>query len=193
MGMYQHLKETFEKEFKERSPEYKLRLVKWNQDATVTRAEKPTNIYRARQLGYKAKTGFVIVRVRVKKGRRKREKPQNGREPSKSGRFFSRAKSLQWIAEERAAKAFKNLEVLNSYWVGETGQNKYYEIIMVDPFAPTIANDKTIAWIMNQKGRVERGLTSSGKKSRGLTTKRGKGTGSERSRPSIGANKRRMK
>lgn len=193
MGLYQHLKETFEAQYKERSPEYKARLIEWNKTAPVIRVEKPTNLARAREIGYKAKTGFVAVRVRVRKGRRKREQPQNGRKPSKSGHFFSRSKSLQWIAEERAAKSFKNLEVLNSYWLGATGDTKYFEVIMIDANTPTIKSDKTISWILNHRGRVERGLTSVGKKNRGLKTAKGKGKGSERSRPSLNASRNKGK
>lgn len=191
MGLYQHLKETFEAQYKTRSPEYKARLMEWNKVPHITRVEKPTNLARARELGYKAKTGFVIARVRVRKGRRKRKQPQNGRKPSKSGHFFSRAKSLQWIAEEKATKSFPNLEVLNSYWIGETGDTKYFEIIMVDANTPTIKSDKTVAWIASSRGRAERGLTSAGKKGRGL--KVGKGKGSEKTRPSIGAWRKRGK
>jgi len=190
MGLYQHLKETFEAQYKTRSPEYKARLIEWSNESPIVRVEKPTNLFRARQLGYKAKTGFVVVRVRVRKGRRKREQPQNARKPSKSGSYFSRSKSLQWIAEERATKKFPNLEVLNSYWVGETGDMKYFEVILVDPNAPTIKSDKTISWIVAHRGRAERGLTSAGKKGRGLKTK---GKGSERTRPSLRAHRKRGK
>jgi large subunit ribosomal protein L15e len=80
------------------------------------------------------------------------------------------AKSKQLIAEERAGKAYPNLEVLNSYWVGEDGQYKWFEVILVDPHHPSIKSDDSINWISDksQKGRVHRGLTSSGQKMRGL-------------------------
>lgn len=83
---------------------------------------------------------------------------------------FVPAKSMQLIAEERAGKAFRNLEVLNSYWVGEDGQYKWFEVILVDPSHPSIMVDEDINWICDpaQRGRVHRGLTSSGKKVRGL-------------------------
>jgi large subunit ribosomal protein L15e len=143
-------------------------LVEWRKQGVVTRIEKPTNIKRARALGYKAKQGFIVVRVRVKKGKRKRPKPDMGRKPSKAGRFFTPDKSKQMIAEEKAARKFRNLEVLNSYYVGEDGVQKWYEVIMVDPAHPSIKSDKDINWICNKKGRAFRGLTSAGKKHRGL-------------------------
>src|SRR3972149_475663 len=37
------------------------------------------------------------------------------------------AKSIQRIAEERAAKRYPNLEVLASYWVGGGGMHKEYQ------------------------------------------------------------------
>ena len=92
----------------------------------------------------------------------------------------------------RAAKKFVNLEVLNSYWVGQDGRHKYYEIILVDPFHPAIINDKKLNWICEpqHKGRVYRGLTSAGKGGRGL---RHKGKGAEKLRPSLGAHSNKGK
>lgn len=144
-------------------------LKKWRNSKVVERVEKPFNIPRARRLGYKAKQGFVVVRVRVKKGGRRREKPSGGRKPSKAGLVhFTPKKSLQLIAEEKAARKYRNLEVLNSYLVADDGVYKYFEIIMVDPNHPVIKADKNINWICRQRGRVFRGLTSAGKKMRGL-------------------------
>ncbi|HDD45948.1 MAG TPA: 50S ribosomal protein L15e [Candidatus Aenigmarchaeota archaeon] len=148
----------------------KGRLVLWRKEGTVVRVEKPTRLERARRLGYKAKHGFVVVRVRVKKGKRKRPKVSGGRVPKKAGRFFTLGKSKQVVAEEKAARKYPNMEVLNSYYVGEDGQYKWYEVIMVDPAHPEIKADKDINWICKpvHKGRAFRGLTSAGKKSRGL-------------------------
>jgi len=72
------------------------------------------------------------------------------------------SKSLRLIAEEKAARKFPNLEVLNSYWVGEDGRYKWYEVILVDrTLLPELRLGKG-------RGRVFRGLTSAGKKVRGL-------------------------
>jgi len=83
---------------------------------------------------------------------------------------YTPAKSMRLIAEERAAKKFPNLEVLNSYWVGEDGHHKWFEVILVDPNNPSIRNEPSINWVCDgkQKGRASRGLTSAGKKMRGL-------------------------
>ena len=53
---------------------------------------------------------------------------------------FKPGKSLRLIAEERTAKRFPNLEVLNSYWVGEDGRHKWFEVILVDTNAPSHKN-----------------------------------------------------
>jgi large subunit ribosomal protein L15e len=74
--------------------------------------------------------------------------------------------------------------VLNSYWVGQDGKLKYYEVIMVDGHHPSIRADKNLAWMANatHRGRAERGKTSAGRKGRGM---REKGIGTEKTRPSI--------
>ena len=81
------------------------------------------------------------------------------------------------------------MEVLNSYWVGEDGKNKFFEVILVDPSAPEIKADKDLNWLgkPSHRRRVYRGKTSSNKKSRGL---RHKGIGTEKNRPSLRANER---
>jgi len=160
------------------------RLIEWRKQPTVTRIEKPTRLDRARKLGYKAKQGFIVVRVRVRRGGLRKRRPRAGRRPKRMGvKKYKPAKSLRLIAEERAARKFPNLEVLNSYWVGEDGRSKWFEVIMVDPSHPVIKTDKDVNWICQKqhKGRVFRGLTSAGKKVRGL---RGKGRGAEKVRPS---------
>jgi large subunit ribosomal protein L15e len=160
------------------------RLIEWRKEPAIVRVEKPTRLDRARKLGYKAKQGFIIVRVRVRRGGLRKQRPKAGRRPKRMGvRKYKPAKSLRLIAEERAARKFPNLEVLNSYWVGEDGRFKWFEVIMVDPHHPAVKADKDINWICQKqhKGRVFRGLTSAGKKVRGL---RRKGRGAEKARPS---------
>ncbi len=156
MGSYAEISKTFRNEYSSRDSLYKERLVKWSSEPVVMRADKPTNIARARSLGYKAMQGVIIARVRVNKGKRKRSKPDGGRKPSKSGRFFSRAKSLQRIAEEKAARKFRNCEVLNSYFVGSTGQKVFYEIILLDRASKSVSANPLYNGIISQKGRAFR-------------------------------------
>ena len=151
------------------------RLIEWRRQPSIVRVEKPTRIDRARRLGYKAKQGFVIVRVRVRKGGLRKPRPSSGRRPKRMGVYgHSPKKSLRLIAEERVARKYRNLEVLNSYYVGEDGLYKYYEVILVDPHHPAVLSDPDVNWIANpsQRGRVFRGKTSAGRKTRGLVSAR---------------------
>ncbi|MEM3626492.1 MAG: 50S ribosomal protein L15e [Candidatus Bathyarchaeia archaeon] len=160
------------------------RLIEWRKQPAIIRVERPTRLDRARKLGYKAKQGFIIVRVRVRRGGLRKQRPRAGRRPKRMGvKKFKPAKSLKLIAEEKAARKFPNLEVLNSYWVGEDGRFKWFETIMVDPNHPAIKADKDVNWICQNQhhGRVFRSLTSAGKKVRGL---RRRGRGAEKFRPS---------
>ncbi len=201
MNAAKHIQETFQKEFKGEKDDlfnYKAlqnsRLIEFRKEKlSVVRLEKPTNIARARTLGYKAKKGFVVVRVRIRKGSGLHKRPTMGRRPKRMGiKKLTRRLNIQAIAEQRANRKFKNCEILNSYYIGDDGKMHYYEVILVDTSAPEIVSDKDINWICdkNQKGRGFRGLTSRGKKSRGL---RKKGDGTEKVRPSLRANKRQAK
>lgn len=193
MNLYKKVRELW-KNPRENMPEaYKRKLIQWRKEPSIKKVENPTRIDKARSLGYKSKNGFSVVRSRVKRGGRKKPKTSGGRKPKRAGKNkFSPKKSLQWIAEERVGKKFPNLEVLNSYWVGEDSSNKWFEIILVDPDHPEIKSDEDINWICEDKhkGRAHRGKTSAGKKSRGLNNK---GKGAEKIRPSQKKNKNRGK
>ncbi|MBN2330414.1 MAG: 50S ribosomal protein L15e [Candidatus Aenigmarchaeota archaeon] len=156
---------------------FKQNIIEWRSDLSVKRVNRPTRLARARTLGYKAKQGIAVARVRIKRGGRKTPKQAGGRRPRRAGRFFTLNKSKQQAAEEKAAGKFKNMRVLNSYWAGEDGKFTWYEVILVDPDHPSIKRDKGLKWISSgkQRGRASRGLTSSGKKSRGLAHKGKKG------------------
>jgi len=169
------------------------RKIEWRKQPAVFRLEHPTRLDRARRLGYRAKQGFIMVRTRVRRGGMRKHTIRHGRRAKRKGiSKITMGKSIQRIAEERVNRHYPNLEVLNSYWVGEDGRHKYYEIILVDPFHPVIEKDKKINWIMaaQHKRRVYRGLTSAGKKGRGLMNK---GKGAEKVRPTQRAHGKRLK
>jgi large subunit ribosomal protein L15e len=171
----------------------KNRLIQWRREESFVRVERPLRIDRARSLGYKAKQGYVVVRARVRRGGLRKPTIRGGRKPSARGlKKITPAKNTQRIAEERTAKHYPNMEVLNSYWVGEDGKYHYYEVILVDPAHPAIVNDPKINWIsaIPNTNRVFRGKTSAGQKGRGLNYK---GKGAEKIRPSIRAKKSRGK
>ena len=139
------------------------RLIEWRKQPAIMRIEKPTRIDRARRLGYKDKPGYIVVRVRVRRGGLRKQRPKAGRRQKRMGvKKYKPAKSIRLIAEERAARKYPNLEVLNSYWVWEDGRSKWYEVILVDrTLLPTLRLGKG-------RGRVFRGLTSAGRNVRGL-------------------------
>ncbi len=170
-GFYHALRESW------RNPDSALvrqRMIDWRASDAVTKVEKPLRLDRARSLGYKAKKGFVVFRVRIKRGGRKRERHGvKGRKSRKQSIRKTLKMSYQWVAEIRAERKYNNLEVLNSYFVGKDGGHYYFEVIMVDPSRPEIKNDDVMKWISEKRNsnRAQRGLTSAGKKSRGLSTK----------------------
>jgi large subunit ribosomal protein L15e len=151
--LYRHLKEAWKKPKNSYIHDVmRERSIVWRRQPVVIRVEKPTRLDRARKLGYKAKKGFVIARVRVRRGGRRKKRPILGRRQKRMGvSKITPAKSIQLIAEERVAKKFPNLEVLNSYWVWQDGRSKWYEVIMVDPNSPSIKTDSDVGWIAGKK------------------------------------------
>ena len=133
------------------------RLIRWRRGPAVVRLERPTKLHRARALGWRAKQGYIVGRVRVPRGGFKRRRPRAGRRQKRMGvKKITGAKSIRQIAEERAAKRFPNLEVLNSYEVAADGKYRWFEVIMVDPHHPVIRSDPRINWICGKnRGREE--------------------------------------
>lgn len=179
-GMYHYLRQAWKKPDSIRLREL---MTQWRAEQAVTKIENPTRLDRARALGYKAKKGIIIARVRVPRGGRQRHRTNKGRRSKRHTIRKIVQMSYQWVAEQRANKYFENLEVLNSYNIGKDGKYYFFEVILVDPTRPEIQNDPTLNWIckpVNQK-RVYRGLTSAGKKSRGLVSK----SPTNKARPSV--------
>ncbi|WEL19722.1 50S ribosomal protein L15e [Candidatus Nanohalococcus occultus] len=191
MSYYKYARESYNQPKEQLDELWQKRLVEWRQQNALEKAENPTRVPKARSLGYKAKRGFNVIRSRVSKGNSKRERPAGGRRPKRYGQSrFHPKKSKRLIAEQRASKKYENLEVLDSYWVAEDGNYKWFEVIMVDPDEPTIEADDDINWICDEKDRVGRGKTPAGRKNRGL---RNKGKGAEKVRPSQNANSHKGK
>lgn len=192
-SVYNHIADQWKKPDTSFKSPQQQRLIKWRKEENFIRVERPLRIDRARSLGYKAKPGFVVIRAKVRRGGLRKHKIKGGRKPSAKGiTKITAGKSIKRIAEERTAKRYPNMEVLNSYWIGDDGKQYFYEVILVDPVHPSIMKDSNINWItnVNSKRRVLRGKTSAGQKGRGL---RHKGKGAEKIRPSIRANLSRGK
>merc|ERR1711990_223727 len=174
MGAYKFLEELYKRKQCD-ILRFLLRVRAWQyrQLASVHRASRPTRPDKARRLGYKAKQGYVIYRVRVKRGGRKRPVPKGicyGKPVTEGVSQLKFQRSLRSVAEERVGrKVANNLRVLNSYWVAQDSTYKFYEVILVDPQHKVIRRDPRINWIVNpvHKHRELRGLTAAGKKNRG--------------------------
>lgn len=157
MGAYKYITETLQKQYKERDALYRAKIIAWRAGPAMARVETPANIARARTLGYKAKQGYIVVRTRVDKGRRTRRRSNGGRKHKNYYMFVQPQLSHQAIAEQRVNRVYRNMEVLNSYWVGEDGNYKFFEVILADPTKPSV----NVSSAMRQ-GKAFRGLTSSG-------------------------------
>ena len=126
-------------------------------------------------MGYKAKQGVILIRTRVRRGGLKGKPHERKRPRPVSPR--SRWPRTRSASPKSVSRHFPNLEVLNSYWVGQDGKHKYYEVIMIDTHHPAIINDKQLGVFSRangkraHRGRAYRGKTSAGKRGRGLHNK----------------------
>merc|ERR1712243_456021 len=152
---------------------YLLRVRYW-QLTKVHRAPRSTRPDKARRLGYKNKQGFVIYRIAMRRGGRKRPVAKGcpyGK-PKTSGAVKQQKpeRNLHSIAEERVGRRLKGLRILSSYWVGQDSTYKYFEVILLDIHHAEITRDPKVNWMCApvQKHRELRGLTTAGKKSRGV-------------------------
>ena len=141
--MISHQDQTWLKMWQENSPELRAKAVEWRKQNALTRIERPSRIQKARRLGYKAKQGIVVVRMRVGRGNMRKKRPVAGRRPKHLG--VTRIKpdvSMQQVAERRVLERFPNMKLLGSYYVYKDGISLWYEIIMADPSHPRISKDK---------------------------------------------------
>ncbi len=170
-GMYHYMREAWKKPD---TTALRSSMIEWRRSDAATVVDKPLRLDRARSLGYKAKKGFIVVRIRVLRGGRTRKRTGvKGRKSRKQTIRKTLKMNYQWVSEIRAARKFPNLEVLNSYLIGKDGKHAFFEVIMVDPSRPEIKNDPVMSWIGNSENRrrAERGLTSAAKRARGLNNK----------------------
>ena len=129
MGSFKYIQANERKMFKDKGAKHALVLTV-EKEPIALRLNRPTRLTRAKMLGYRAKQSYIIVRVRVAKGSFRRPRPVHARKPSKTGLYFNLAISKQKMAEFRARRIFKNMDVLGSYFITENGQYKWFEVIM---------------------------------------------------------------
>eukprot|EP01067_Filipodium_phascolosomae_P001283 Filipodium_phascolosomae@DN1867_c0_g1_i1.p2 len=192
MGAYKYIEALWKKKQSD-VMRFLLRIRCWEyrHKPAVHRCTQSSRPEKARRLGFHKKQGFVIYRTRIRRGDRKRRAHKGivyGK-PVHHGIHKQKAKvNLQARAEQRVGRKIPSLSVLNSYWVGQDGTYKFYEVIMIDRAHPVIRSDPKINWICHKKRRECRGLTSAGRKHRGL---RVKGRRDNKVRPSRSANWKR--
>ncbi|KAF8271365.1 60S ribosomal protein L15 [Lactarius quietus] len=190
MGAYKYIGELYKKKQSD-VLRFLLRVRCWEyrQLNVIHRASRPSRPDKARRLGYKSKQGYVIYRVRVRRGNRKKHVPKGatyGKPVHQGVNHLKFQRGLRSVAEERVGRRCGNLRVLNSYWINQDGVYKYYEVILVDPNHKAVRNttmlvhlaanddqirrDPRINWIAKpvHKRREARGLTSIGKQNRGI-------------------------
>ena len=134
-----------DKVWKDNSPEIRDRVVSWRKQNAVTRIEKPSRILRARRLGYKAKQGIIVVRMRVGTGGMRKKRPTGGRRPKHLG--VTRIKAgvnMKQVAERRVLERYPNMALLGSYFIYKDGMHYWYEVILADYSHPRITKDKEL-------------------------------------------------
>ena len=99
------------KMWKENSVELRQKAVLWRSQNALIRIERPSRIARARRLGYKAKQGIIVVRMRVGAGGMRKQRPTGGRRPKHLGvTRIKAAVSMKQVAERRVLE-IKNREI----------------------------------------------------------------------------------
>ncbi|HJM14109.1 MAG TPA: 50S ribosomal protein L15e [Candidatus Nitrosopelagicus sp.] len=131
--------------WKENSPELRSRVILWRKQDAVTRIEKPSRILRARRLGYKAKQGIIVVRMRVGTGGMRRKRPTGGRRPKHLGvTRIKAAVNMKQVADRRVLERYPNMSLLGSYFIYKDGMHYWFEVILADPSHPRIVKDKEL-------------------------------------------------
>eukprot|EP00666_Eupelagonemidae_sp_cell4sb_P008027 gene8027-17402_t len=131
MGAYTYMNEVWKKKQSE-VLRYIQRVRAWEfrHQSRLERITRPTRPEKAHKMGYKRKLGYVMFRVRVRRGGRKRPVAGGicyGKPKTAGVNQLKNKKNTQSIAEEKVGRAYGNIRVINSYWVNEDGTYKWYE------------------------------------------------------------------
>ena len=131
--------------WKDNSIELRNRAITWRRQNAMLRIDRPSRLLRARRLGYKAKEGIIVVRMRVGMGGMRKQRPRGGRRPKHLGVTRIKADiNMQKVAENRTLEKYTNMKLLGSYFLYKDGHYIWYEIILADPSHPRIAKDKEL-------------------------------------------------
>ena len=131
--------------WRENAPALRERAIKWRKENAVTRIEKPSRIQRARRLGYKAKHGIIVARMRVGTVGMRRKRPRSGRRPKHLGVTRIKADvSMKAVADRRVLERYPNMKLLGSYYLYKDGMHYWFEVILADPSHPRVSKDKEL-------------------------------------------------
>ncbi|MEM0441204.1 MAG: hypothetical protein QXF45_00825 [Candidatus Caldarchaeum sp.] len=115
------------------------RMVEWRRQKSVVRVEKPLRLDRARALGYKEKQGYVVIRVRVRRGGFSKPRPRSGRRQKALGVVRHKVNvSMKEEAINKVRKHFPNLRPLGAYSLAQDSLYRWYEVVAVDPHHPAV-------------------------------------------------------
>ena len=144
-SMYRHVAETWQNGLREKDPSIKSRLVAWRRGPRVVRLEHPTRLDRARAVGFKAKQGFVVVRVRISRGGIRIKRPVAGRRSKHLGVLRIKGQLPEaGVVAGRVKERYPNMTVLGSYFLMEDGRYRWFEAVLVDAHHPSVMADKEL-------------------------------------------------
>ena len=131
--------------WKENSSVLRQRAIEWRKEDAATRIDRPSRLLRARRLGYKAKQGIIVIRMRVGTGGMRRQRPRGGRRPKHLGVTRIKADdNMKTVSERRVLERYPNMKLLGSYFVYKDGKHYWFEVILADPSHPRISQDKEL-------------------------------------------------
>jgi large subunit ribosomal protein L15e len=137
--MYRNIGKQWLSLIKNSSPVFKQRAITWRRGPTVTRIPRPTRLDRAKAIGYKAKQGIVVVRIKISRGGMRQKRPTSGRRPKHLGTLKIKGHfSSQDTAERRVREKFPNTQLIGSYPVYQDGRFIWYEVILADLNHPSM-------------------------------------------------------
>lgn len=131
--------------WRKNSLDIRQRVVSWRKQNAITRIDRPSRIERARRLGYKAKQGIIVVRMRVGTGGMRKKRPQGGRRPKHLGvTKIKAAVNMRTVAENRVLERYPNMRLIGSYFVYKDGVHYWFEVILADVMHPRIYKDPSM-------------------------------------------------
>ena len=133
------------KMLKNNSVELRQKAIIWRKENAITRIDKPSRITRARRLGYKAKQGIIVVRMRVGAGGMRKQRPTGGRRPKHLGvTRIKAAVSMKQVAERRVLERHPNMKLFGSYFLYKDSLYYWFEVILADKSHKSITKDKEL-------------------------------------------------